>query len=443
MTDSLKMARPRPLAALRAGTLVLAVACSQRASRPSSPAVPVSVDVARRASVPYVIQANGLVSPFKTAMVASQVDGIIAHVDFREGQDVSQGQLLFQIDPRPYEAAYKQAQANLARDRAIEANALREAQRYDSLVKQDYVTHEQADQQRATAEASKATVAADAAAVANALFNVNNTSIRAPIAGRTGSLLVREGNLVHANASSPLVVINQISPILVRFSVPASQLPLIQRFGSAGGLPVTATPGGAPEQNASDTTAGVNALTVGSGDDSPPAATPDPAPVSDSAGSVASILPAVPPAHGTLSFVDNAVDTTTGTVLLKASFPNTNRELWAGQFVSTRLRLFVEQNALVVPTAAVVTGQEGTYVYVVDTASAARQRKVTVERTAGDLAIITSGAREGDHVVVAGQARLTPGAKVTVAGSAGAVQATAGAPASPRGGRSGGRGNKK
>jgi membrane fusion protein, multidrug efflux system len=418
------------------GAVLLVVGCREQPKRTATPSVPVTLAVAHRTNVPYVILANGLVTPFQTAMVASQVDGIIQRVAFREGQDVAKGQILFEVDPRPYVAAYRQALATLRRDRAIAANARNEAQRYDSLVRQDYVTREQADQQRANSEAAEATVAGDEAAVATARFNLDNTKIRAPISGRTGSLLVREGNLVHADASVALVVINQISPILVRFSVPANQLPLIQRYASAGGLPVTAIPGGIPGQSAADTMAAVNALSIDAGDEGLGGQDYSQVDTSQSR-----LLPGARPVQGTLFFVDNAVDTATGTVLLKASFANTNRQLWTGQFVSTLLRLFVQPNALVVPTAAVVTGQIGTYVYTVDPSGTAQQHRVTIERTAGDLAVVASGVHEGDRVVTVGQSRLTPGARVSITTtSAGSIDNGGGALRGRNGGTTRGAG---
>jgi multidrug efflux system membrane fusion protein len=406
----------------RSSLLALALAaalasCAKTAQRPPAQEVPVTVAPASRANVPFEIQANGVVAPLATSAVTTQVDGIITHVYFREGQDVDKGALLFQIEPRPYQAAYQQALANLARDRETNANAQKEVTRYESLVKQDYVTQEQADQQRATAGASAATVQADQAAVENARFNLDNTKIRAPIAGRTGGLLVREGNVVHAGTTTPLVVINQISPILVRFPIPASDLPLIQKYGGSGQLPVTALPGGA-RQSAQDTAGG------------PPGGTTGDSPQEQTSGvdpSAVNLLAQIPPARGTLYFVDNTVDTLTGTVMLKASFPNTEKSLWAGQFVSTTLHLFNEQNALVVPSEAVVTGQQGTYVYVVDSASTAQQRKVAVERTQGNVSVITAGLRDGERVVRSGQSRLNVGAKVRVASAADSTGARSGA----------------
>jgi len=246
---------------------------------------------------------------------------------------------------------------------------------------------------------------------------------------------VREGNLVHAGGTTPLVLINQISPILVRFAIPSNQLPLLQRYGTAGGLVVQATPNsasGAGVDTSANTPIG---LSVGSGDPAqqgssgPPATTPSPA----RASSPSQLTALMQPEHGSLSFIDNAVDTTTGTVLLKASFPNPTKRLWAGEFVATQLRLFVEQNALVVPTQAVVTGQQGPFVYVVSDSNTAQQRTVTVERTAGTLTVLAAGVREGEQVVTDGQSRLTPNAKVTITTPQGVA-----APGQPGAGRRGG-----
>ncbi len=410
--------------------LTLAGACSKKEAPRDRPAVPVLVTRAKKAAVPYTIEANGVVIPSQASTVASQVEGIIQRVAFREGQEVTKGQVLFEIDSRPYRAQYQVAAANLARSRATAENAQREAERYAALAQQDYVTREQADQQRASASSSSASVAADQAAVAAARFNLDNTTIRAPISGRTGALLVREGNLVHASGATPLVVINQISPILVRFAIPSTQLPLLQKYGTAGGLMVSATPnsGGEPETTSGGGRIG---LSVGGGDPgqgaSPSTLGGPPGAIGAPAPATASLVPIAQAENGSLSFIDNAVDTTTGTVLLKASFPNPNKRLWVGEFVATRLELFVEQNALVVPTPAIVTGQNGTYVYVVSDSMTAQQRPVRVERTAGDLSVIASGLRGGEQVVTDGQSRLTPNAKVV-------LNTPLGAPAGRQGG---------
>lgn len=396
-------------------------ACTKTPPRPPRAPVTVAVTRVRRMSLPYTIEANGTVTPQQTASVASQVDGIVLAAMFQEGQEVKRGQVLFRIDPRPYENAYQVALAALGRDRATADNARTDYERYDKLAKVQVVTQADLEAKRAVAASTMATVQADSAAVATAKFNLDNTTIKAPISGRTGGMLVRPGNLARAAGGTPLVVINEVRPILVRFSVPASQLPLIQHYyGAKGGLPVSASPS-----------------------TSAPAAAPPmsaPAPLDASAATNPAMkqvaLPADSlgsPAEGVLFFLDNAVDTTTGTIQLKAKFDNKDGMLWAGQFVATSLRLFVEDSALVIPAQCVVTGQRGTFVYVVDSSNTAQQRPVTVERQTNQLAVIASGLVEGERVVTDGQSRLSPGAPVDLGGGRGG--------AGGRGGRGrGGRG---
>jgi membrane fusion protein, multidrug efflux system len=326
----------------------------------------VTVAVAERRPVPFELLATGAVEPLQTVAVQPQVSGPIVRIAFREGQDVQKGQVLFQIDPRPFQAALAQAEAILARDRAQSANAQQEAKRYAELAEREYVTAQQYDQARTTATAAAATLAASEATVAEALLNLQYATIRAPIAGRTGSLRVREGNLVRAADPQPLVTINQIRPILVRFAVPAANLPLIQRHQGEG-LVVRAEP-------------------VGGGQTS----------------------------QGELTFVDNAVDTTTGTILLKGTFANTEGALWPGEFVNVRLQLYVDNDALTVPARAVVSGQQGSFVFVIQPDSSAATRPVKVDRNAGEIAIVTGELQPGDRVVTDGQLRLRQGSKVQV-----------------------------
>jgi multidrug efflux system membrane fusion protein len=446
------------------GLAAAAAACSKSAqkTRGERPPTPVAVATVHQAAVPIDLTANGIVSPIQTAQVSSQVDGIIQHVLFHEGQDVEKGQVLFQIDPTAYRAAYEQAKANLARDIATMIYAKAEVIRYDSLVAKDYVTKEQADQERATAGSAMATVVADSALVASAKFNLDNSTIRAPISGRTGNLLVREGNLVHGSAGTALVLINQIHPIYVAFYVPASSLADIQKYARAGPVPVTvyqtsaaasapgagssgdlpagtsvsrqpAAGGGGPPSarhhaptTAADPPAGGHrggtAGSAGTGDQTTGDTTgmgggggnsgPPGGGVTDVADNA---LPSGPGLGGTLTFVNNAVDTATGTVLVKATFPNQGSELWPGEFVATSVRLSVQQNALVVPPSAIMTGQQGTYVFIVDpTANTVKQQPVVVGRTTNTVAVINSGLANGDRVVTDGQSRLQNGAKVAV-----------------------------
>jgi multidrug efflux system membrane fusion protein len=354
--------------------LLLAVGCSR--GRGGGPArVPVTIARAEHRAVPYEIDATGTVEPRQTVSVQSQVTGVLTDVGFREGDDVAAGQVLFRIDPRPFQAALEQAQAILARDVAQSANAQLDAARYAELVKQDYVTKQDYDEKRAAADALTATVRADSAAVANAELSRAWATVRAPIAGRTGRLLVRPGNLVRAN-TDPLVVINQIHPILVRFAVAGQSLGEIQRYrGNHLPLPVL---------------------------------------VSASRQDTAS-------SEGALVFVDNNVDTATGTVLLKAEFANRDNTLWPGEFVNVRLQLYVDQKAVVVPSQAVMTGQQGTYVFLVDQSGTAQARPVTVARSSGGYAIVSQGVQVGDQVVIDGQLRLVSGAQVDVKSPVGGV----------------------
>jgi multidrug efflux system membrane fusion protein len=361
----------RTISACIAAVALSAIAACSKKDPPRQPTVPVSVTTVKRASVPYVVTANGVAEPMQTVAVESQVNGILNRVTFAEGQPVQAGQVLFEIDSRPYVAVLDQARAQLARDQAMAVSAQRDAVRYAALVKEGYVTGSQADQAEANAASAAATVAADRANIQKAALDVANTTIRAPISGRTGSLLVRQGNLVKANSTPPLVVINQIQPILVRFSIAQSQFPDIQRYYRGGNaLQVRATP------------------SEGSG----------------------------VPLQGTLAFVDNNVDSTTGTVLLKARFSNPEGTMWPGQYMSVALQLYVDPNALTLPSPAVLTGQQGTYVYTIDTAGTARQRPVQVARTVDTLTVIASGLTDGERVIVDGQSRLVPGSKVAIKG---------------------------
>ncbi len=219
-------------------------ACAKKQERVPRPPASVAVAQARRASVPYLIEANGIVTPLQTVAVTSQDDGLILTVDFAEGQEVRQGQSLFHLDPRPYQNAYDQAVAVFGRDSATWAYAREEADRYKKMLEAKVITPEEGGTQMTAAATSEATLRADRANIAQAKFNLENTVIRAPIGGKTGSLLVKQGNLVHAGAATPLVVINQVRPILVRFSIPSAQLGLLLQYGAKGGLPVTAVPGG-------------------------------------------------------------------------------------------------------------------------------------------------------------------------------------------------------
>ncbi|HZH40298.1 MAG TPA: efflux RND transporter periplasmic adaptor subunit [Gemmatimonadales bacterium] len=360
MTRALRFANALPL--------ILFTACSKGDGR-GAPTYPVSVAQVGTKDVPYEITATGTVEPRQTAQVEAQVTGIVTRVAFHEGDEVSAGQLLFQIDPRPFQAALAQSVAAMHRDSAQAAQADRDADRYAALVKQDYVTQEDYDTKRATAASADATLRADSANVQAARLNLEYASVTAPIGGRTGGLLVKEGNLARANSAIPLVVINQIRPILVRFAVPQANLPQIQRF-KGNDLQIRVNPTTSGDTSADE--------------------------------------------KGRLTFLDNAVDTSTGTVLLKGEFLNEDRALWPGQFVNVRLELYVEKGALVIPSAAVTTGQTGTFVFIVNPDQTVTLRPVTVERTSGDLAVIAQGIKAGETIVTDGQVRLASGAKVSV-----------------------------
>jgi len=324
--------------------------------------------------MPIQVTATGSVEPIQTVAVLPQVQGVLLRVRFREGDEVAVGQVLFEIDPRPYEAALQQAKATLARDLVQAANAVLEADRYGALVANASVSKEDYQAKRAAADALIAAALADSAAVAVARLNLEYATIRAPIAGRTGGLQIREGNVVRPTTSTPLVTINQLRPILVRFAVPATQLPALLR-------PATRGRGG-----------GARRVLARPGRDT------------------AAVL------VGDLSFVDNHVDSATGTVLLKGRFPNRDETLWPGEFVDVTLVLAVDSAATVVPVQAVVTGQQGTYVFVVAADGRVSQRPVTVARTVDTLAVIADGVTPGTLVVTDGQLRLTPDARVEIRG---------------------------
>lgn len=374
MTPTFPTSRLRSPAALLALTLASCLAsslasCGKGAKKPSAPlAVPVLAAAVETRDVPLDASAVGRVDPFATVAVRSRVGGPIVRVTFREGQDVRQDELLFEIDRKPFEVALHVSLANLERDRARAREADENAKRYEELVKKDYVTKEQASQTMSNAEALRAIVKADEGDVANARLNLSYCSITAPTPGRTGSLLVNVGNLVKPNDDKPLVVINQVEPVFVTFAVPEGSLADVKKRFASGRLTVLATPNGA--------------------------------------GAVAST--------GELTFIDNAVDTTTGTINLKATFPNRDHALWPGQFANVSLRLANETGALVVPTEAVQTGQAGTFVYVIGADDTVAVRAVAVRRTYRQWSVLEKGVAVGERVVTDGQLRLAPGAKVAI-----------------------------
>ena len=345
----------------------LLAACSGgKGGAKAPPAAPVVVATVKSADVPIQVPAVGHVEPITTVAVRPRVGGEIREVHFREGEDVAEGALLFTLDRRPFEAELKGAEANLERDRARLVAAREDARRYRELVGKDYVTKSQADQAISAADALEATVRADEAAVEASRLNLSYATIRAPFSGRAGSLLVHAGNVVKANDDRALVVLNRTRPIRVSFTLPERILPDVRRARAAGEVPVRATPPGRPDS----------------------------------------------PASGTLEFVDNAVDATTGTVVLKGLFPNGDGALWPGQSVDVSLTLGVDRDALVVPAAAVSPGQKGSIVWVVKADGTVEARPVTVARSDDHVAILSAGVKVGETVVTDGQIRLSPGARV-------------------------------
>ena len=355
------------LAATLAAGLLLS-GCSEKKQAAVPTRVPVTIADVVQKTVPVQVRVIGNVEPYTTVGVKPQITGEIVGVHFSEGQDVKKGQLLFTFDPRPFEADLLRAQANLAQDEAKAKNAEIEAHRYTKLVEAGVVAKEQAEQIQTNHEAMVATVKADRAQVEYARVQLIYTKIDSPIDGRTGSLMLHLGNVVKANPDNPMITINQVNPIYVTFSVPQQVLPEIKQQMAKGKLRVTAIIQGQEDR----------------------------------------------PETGTLTFVDNNVDLNTGTIKLKGTFENSTRRLWPGQYVNVALTLSEEPNAIVVPTQAIVTGQEGPFVFVVKPDLTAESRPVKVERNVDNQAVIESGLSAGEKVVTDGQIRLVPGSKVEI-----------------------------
>src|SRR3954471_8520994 len=367
--------------------------------------VPVVTARAQSKSVPVTIPAVGTAEQLSTVQIRAQVTGQLSAVNFTEGQEVRKGQLLFTIDPRPFQAALAQAEAVLARDTATQRNAQQQQARFEDLFKRGLIPRDQYETQRASNQSLQATLAADAAAVDNAKLNLNYTRIVAPMSGRTGALGVHPGDLVRANDTTPMVVINQVSPIYVTFSVPGRYVGDIRRYQAQKPLTVKAQ-GQAP-------------LPPGAQAPPPQVLTPSLAQqVSPGQGATAAVVQGVVET-GRVSFIDNSVDATTGTIKLKGTFENTDQGLWPGLFVQITLHLTNDENAIVVPAAAVQPSASGQYVYVVKPDRTAEVRPVTVARQQGEEMIIARGLSAGEEVVTDGQLRLTPGAQVTTGGPRG------------------------
>jgi membrane fusion protein, multidrug efflux system len=330
--------------------------------------VPVMTDTVVQKPMPLDVRLIGAAEAYTTVAVRAQVTAQLTSVDFREGDDVKKGQVLFTFDRRPLEAALQQAEAALARDLAQAANAKVQVGRYDDLAKRGIATREQLDDARTQAAALDATVAADRAAIENARVQLQYATIKAPSDGRTGALMVNAGNLVRANDATPLVVINQVAPIYVSFGLPEARLPDLKRYMAQRTVKVDAR---APNDQG-------------------------------------------PPSSGRISFVDNTVDPSTGTIKVKATFPNEKRHLWPGQFVNVVITLAMDPNAIVVPAVAVQTGQQGQYVFVVKSDQTVDLRAVTIARSDGKESVVATGLRAGETVVTDGHLRLVAGSRVSV-----------------------------
>ena len=350
--------------------LIAAVACKKDAPPPRSTPV-VAVAKAMRGPLPYIVNAPGQVEPARTVAVQSQVSGMLTRVAFEEGAEVQQGQVLFEIDSRPFQAELTRVSSTLARDSANYAQAMLTVDRYAGLAKNGYATKEQIDQINANAAALAATLAADRAQIEAAKLAVDQSTIRAPMSGRTGLLSIRQGNLVRASAEPALVTINEVRPVMVTFAIPEREFAeMRKRAGVRSALDVIIRAG-----TASDTSTAIT---------------------------------------GKLAFVDNAIDRATGTVTLKARVGNADGALWPGQFVRIGLELSVDSSAVTVPTQSIVTSQTGTFVFVVDDASEAKRHPVKVGRVSGSVTVIDSGLVGGETIITDGQNRLNDGAKVEI-----------------------------
>ena len=346
-----------------------------RAAAPRAPtAVPVSVAQVVQKSVPVTLHAIGNVEPYTSVAVKARVDGQIVAVRFKEGDEVRQGAVLFEIDRRPFEAQLAQAQANQLRDQALLAHARDQDRRYKDLLERKFISADAYAQMKTNVATAEATVRADEAAIAGIRLQLGYCTIRTPITGYAGRIQIQEGNLVKANDTNPLVVINQVVPVNVSFAVPEQQLADVRKFQADGELRVSAS------------------LANGNG----------------------------APIAGKLSFIDNTTDVTTGTIRLKAEFANTGKTLWPGQFVNVALTLTQQTDAIAVPSTAIQNGPNGQYVFVVRKDHSVELRDVKVARSEGSVTVIASGLAPGETVVTVGQLRLAPGVEVALVPGAGA-----------------------
>jgi len=340
----------------------------RKAAGKAVPAVPVAVATVQQQTMPVSLRAIGNVEAYSTVALKARVDGQIVEVKVRDGDPVRKGDVLFRIDPRPYEAALRQTEANALRDVAARDQARSQERRYQELLDKNFISKDAYAQIRTNAATAEASAKASQAALEYARLNLEYCTIRSPLDGYVGRVLLQAGNLVRANDANPLVVINQVRPIYVNFAVPEQSLPEVRKHMAAGPLAVEVLPAEAQQAAPS----------------------------------------------GTLIFVDNAVDPSTGTIRLRAQFDNADSALWPGQFVSVSLRLFEQADALVVPAQAVQSGPEGQYVYVIGEDMTAEMRRVTVQRTDGERAIVAKGLAKGERVVTRGQLRLGPKVRVQI-----------------------------
>jgi multidrug efflux system membrane fusion protein len=341
---------------------------SRAAVQKAPAAVPVSVAPVVSKSMPVRLSAIGNVEPFTTVAIKARVDGQLISVKFKEGDEVRQGSVMFEIDPRQFAASLKQAQANLLKDRALFDRANEQEKRYKDLLTKNFISPDAYAQVQTNTATAAATVSADEAAIENARLSLEYCTIRAPVTGYAGRIQIQQGNLVKANDTNPLVTVNQVVPIYASFSVPEQNVSDVRKYQADGVLKVQA----------------------------------------------AFTSAAHAPVAGKLSFIDNTADTTTGTIKLKAEFPNTDKALWPGQFVNVVLTLYEQKDAVVAPSAAIQNGPVGQYVYVVKPDQTVEMRVIKIARAEGDDTVVASGLQAGEQVVIVGQLRLAPGTKVNV-----------------------------
>ena len=341
---------------------------SRADTQKSLPVVPVTAMPVVVKTIPVRVSAIGNVEPYTTVAIKARVDGQIVSVHFKEGDEVMQGALLFEIDPRPFVATLKQAEANMLRDKALLERAALQEQRYKDLLEKKFISQDAYEQVRTNQSTAAATVRADEATIESAKLQLSYCTIRAPVTGYVGKINIQQGNLVKANDTNPLVTINQVVPVTATFSVPEQYLAEIRDYQGKGQLKVEASVDNATK----------------------------------------------PPTPGKLVFIDNTADVTTGTIKLKAEFANTDKALWPGQFVNMVLTLREEKDMLVTPTTSVQNGPNGQYVFVVKPDMTVEVRAIKVDRAEGDDTIVASGLAAGERVVTAGQLRLAPGTKVSI-----------------------------